>query len=103
MWTNESSLFFRSACNFEDRGPFSSHISESICTEVCPFTGIPFKNGFVCAQSPSDVSQVNDVKEHENGFQYITDRPAGHAESEYLTVFLIVARHLFIYMPFTAL
>ncbi|TWW79287.1 putative palmitoyltransferase ZDHHC11 [Takifugu flavidus] len=41
-----------STCNFEDRGPFSSHISESICTES------------------------NEVKEHENGFQYVTEHPA---------------------------
>lgn len=91
-------VFFRSACNFEDRGPISSHISESICTEVCPFTWLTFKNNLVCAQSPSVLSQLNDVKEHENGFPCITDHPAGNTESEYLSILHIVAHHSFIYL-----
>lgn len=91
-------FFSRSACNFEDGGPFSSHISESMCTEVCSFSWTIFKNDLVCAQSLSVLSQLNDVREHENGFQYITDHPAGKTESEYFSVLLIIAHHSFIYL-----
>lgn len=47
---------------------------------------------------PSALSQLNDVKEHENDFQCIKDHPAGKTESEYLTVFLIVAHYSLIYL-----
>lgn len=51
----------------------------------------------VCS-SPSVLSQLNDVKEHGNGFQYIREQPAGEAESEYLSALVIVAHHAFIYL-----
>lgn len=54
-----------------------------------------FKIHRICAQSPFVLSQVNDVKEHENGFQYKTDHPAGNPESKYSSVLLILDHHLF--------
>lgn len=87
---------FSSACNFEDSVPFSSHISESICTEVCPFTRPAFKNEPGCVKSPSVLSQLNKVKEQENSFQYVTEQPGGKTKSEYLSVLLTYFMFLFI-------
>lgn len=68
-----------------------------MCTEVRWFPWTTFKNDLVCAQS-SVLFQLNDVKEHEDGFQYETDQPGGKTESEYFSVLLIVAHHSFIYL-----